>query len=209
MQNNQFSYKKKSKSFFSSLLTVLLWILIVLAFARLIFSLVYVKVYVVGASMSNTLHGAKNEDVSGGDYVYAFRTSTVHRGDIVIVNTDKTVNNEKKIIIKRVIALGGDKIEVKDGVLYLNGQAEEEPYVLPEHNLSASNDFAEVEVPDGYMFCMGDNRDNSNDSRSEEYGCLPVDRLLGVVAYWSLTFKDGITAFNTFFDFTIPNAFGK
>ncbi|MDE6074896.1 MAG: signal peptidase I, partial [Clostridia bacterium] len=138
----------------------------------------------------------------GGDYVYAFRTSNPKRGDIVVIETDT------KTIIKRVIALGGDTVELKEGVLYLNGEEVEESYVSEENNTPSENSYAQIVVPEGTMFCLGDNRDVSVDSRSETYGCMPVSWTAGVVADWSMSFKGAITSFNCFIDFTLPEMFG-
>ena len=197
---NKTSLINNRRGIASTLITALLWILIVLAVIHIAFALTYVKVYVVGSSMSGTLTGAPDIYSGGGDYVYAFRSSDPHRGDIVVVNTGE------KVIIKRVIGLGGDTVELRDGVLYLNGEIKAEPYVDQKNNTPSENNFPLTTVPEGCMFCMGDNRDNSKDSRYD-YGCMPTEWTVGVVADWSMSFKGIITSFNTFFDYAVPNAF--
>lgn len=189
-----------------TLLSILLCVILVAAVLRVAFGIAYFKVYVVGPSMSSTLVGAPNKDSKGGDYVYAFRSSNPKRGDIVVIDT-KT-NAKTHTIIKRVIALGGDTVELKEGVLYLNGEVVDEAYVRDENNTPSENSYAQIVVPEGKMFCLGDNRDVSLDSRSETYGCMPVSWTAGVVADWSMSFKSAITAFNCFFDFTLPEMFG-
>ncbi|MDE7401213.1 MAG: signal peptidase I, partial [Clostridia bacterium] len=195
-----------SISVLDTLLSILLCVILVAAVLRVAFGIAYFKVYVVGPSMSSTLVGAPNKDSKGGDYVYAFRSSNPKRGDIVVIDT-KT-NTKTHTIIKRVIALGGDTVELKEGVLYLNGEVVDEAYVLDENNTPSENSYAQIVVPEGKMFCLGDNRDVSLDSRSETYGCMPVSWTAGVVADWSMSFKSAITAFNCFFDFTLPEMFG-
>lgn len=184
----------------NTLLTVFLCIVIVFALFRILFNAIYLKVYVVGDSMEATLKGAYDTRYSGGDYVYAFKSQNPRHGDIVVVKT------QSKNIIKRVVALGGDWVELKEGVLYLNDEAQPEPYVLAENNTPSENNYDRVQVPQGCVFCLGDNRDNSNDSRSEQYGFIDLNSIIGIVADWSLSFKGVITSVNTFFDYTLPQA---
>lgn len=87
----------------------------------------------------------------------------------------------KTSYIKRVIAVEGDHIEIKDGKVYLNGQKLEEDY-LDEGvttDMGQYGVFSDVVVPKGYVFAMGDNRDHSTDSRS--FGCIPVEKIEGKV----------------------------
>lgn len=198
MQNKYLNGRNRSLNIVSVIAGVLLWLLVIVAVLRMAFALIYFKVYVVGLSMSGTLIGAPSKDAEGGDYVYAFRDNKPRRGDIVVIETDH------KTIIKRVIALGGDTVKIIDGVLYLNGEVKSEPYVLAENNTPSENNFDEITVPEGKMFCMGDNRNVSIDSRSEIYGCMPVNWTVGIVANWSMSLKTSVTAFNTFIDFTVP-----
>ena len=76
--------------------------------------------------------------------------------------------------IKRVIAIGGDTIEGRDGKVYVNGEVVDEPY-LPEG--TTTSNFGPVDVPEGQIFVMGDNRGNSDDSRN--FGPVPVDTVVG------------------------------
>ncbi len=170
----------------------------------LLFNALYIRIYVVGSSMKNTLTGAPSVDRAGGDYVYICRYIEPKRGDIVVIDAGN------RSLIKRVIALGGDRIKLDNGVLYLNGQVVEEPYVSPENNKDVKkNTFEEITVKQGEVFFMGDNRDNSEDSRGDFYGCMPVERISGVVTGWSMQYKQAITNWNTFFEFTLPEIFGE
>jgi signal peptidase I len=76
--------------------------------------------------------------------------------------------------IKRVIAVGGDTIEGKDGVVFVNGEQVDESYLPAGVETSV---FGPIDIPEGYIFVMGDNRGNSDDSRS--FGPVPVDRVVG------------------------------
>lgn len=177
-------------------------VLVVILFFSVLFNTLYLRVYIVGSSMNDTLTGAVSSNVSGGDFIYVHKFIKPERGDIVVVQTTD------KVIVKRVIALGGDEVALDHGQLYLNGTLTEEPYILAENNDpdKAVNTFSPVRVPEGYVFCMGDNRNNSIDSRSS-YGCMSVESIIGITAEWSLDFKNAVTAFNTFFEFTLPDLF--
>lgn len=89
----------------------------------------------------------------------------------------------KKSYIKRVIGIAGDHIEIKDGVVYLNNQILEEPY-LKQETLTEEKKIKDIVVPNGYVFVMGDNRASSTDSR--EIGCIPVDKIesKAVFRFW-------------------------
>jgi signal peptidase I len=86
----------------------------------------------------------------------------IARGDVIMFRFPK---DQTRFYIKRVIALPGEKIKIKDGTIYINGAPLDEPYVDPEYNHTKA-DFAEETVTGGHYFTMGDNRDNSSDSRS-------------------------------------------
>lgn len=126
-----------------------------------------------GKSMDSTL--------SDGDYVISINSlNNVERGDIVIASPEQL--NDRKII-KRVIALGGDTVSIDAGKVFVNGELIEENYV----DIPAVNDFQEeVKIPEGYVWIMGDNRNNSLDSRRmgfvsvEDLDGLAIARLLPI-----------------------------
>lgn len=108
---------------------------------------------------------------------------TPERGDIVIFESNliNEENGKDKLLIKRVIGLPGDEIEIKNDQLYLNGEAYVEDY-LPDGITPAGDIPREGEtfiVPDGQYYCMGDNRVVSIDSRSSEVGCVTEDQIVG------------------------------
>ncbi|MDO3379968.1 signal peptidase I [Geoalkalibacter halelectricus] len=116
------------------------------------------------------------------------------RGDIVVFefpgDRDKPFF-QRKDFIKRIVGLPGDVIEVRDKILYVNG----EPYRIPEEihkdpmtmprNSQGRDHFGPVTVPDGHYFTMGDNRDYSYDSRF--WGFVPEETIKGLafIKYWS------------------------
>ncbi len=117
--------------------------------------------------------------------------STPKRGDIVVFTKDYTDAGDfdGMNFIKRVIAVGGDTVEVKNRVVYINGQPTKEDYAQWTYGGLASGELKETKVPQGYLFLMGDNRDNSKDSRYWEKPFLPVGRVKGraLIIYWSFS----------------------
>jgi signal peptidase I len=111
------------------------------------------------------------------------RLKTIHRGDIVVFRYPR---DPEETYLKRVAAVGGDSLEIRDGRLYINAQAVDEPYVVHRFPLrSAHERVGPIQVPTGSLFVMGDNRDNSSDSR--EWGFVPVENVIGepLFVYWS------------------------
>ena len=108
---------------------------------------------------------------------------TIHRGDIVVFRYPK---NPSETYLKRVTAIGGDRVEIRDGVLYVNALPVREPYAVHHarvHNPQES--WGPTVVPTGNLFVMGDNRDNSSDSR--DWGFVPIKNVIGepLFVYWS------------------------
>jgi signal peptidase I len=111
------------------------------------------------------------------------RVKSIHRGDIIVFRYPR---NPAETYLKRVAALGGDTLEIRNGVVYVNSRPAVEPYVV--HNLPAyarHEQMAARIIPPGKLFVMGDNRDNSSDSR--EWGLVPEKNVLGepMLVYWS------------------------
>ena len=93
----------------------------------------------------------------------------------------------KTSYIKRVIGVEGDQIKIADGNVYLNGKLLEESYLPEGTNTTPENGvFTDLVVPEGAVFVMGDNRDDSTDSRA--FGCVPMDKIESKVAirFWPL-----------------------
>lgn len=119
-----------------------------------------------------------------GDYVFLSTKAytlfgDVQRGDVVVFHTQmKDDEDNDKNLIKRIIGLPGDTVEIIDGYVYLNGEILDEPY-LQQQGISGEMDA--VTVPEGAVFAMGDNRLVSLDSRDSEVGCVSQDEILGKV----------------------------
>lgn len=112
------------------------------------------------------------------------------QGDIVVLN--KTVADflGEAAIVKRVIALGGQTVDIDygAGLVYVDGEPLEEDYILEEMWLphSSSMHGTHFEVPEGEIFVLGDNRNGSTDSRHTMLGCIHEDYVIGraVAAVW-------------------------
>lgn len=99
----------------------------------------------------------------------------------------------KKSYIKRVIALPGEHVEIKDGKVYINGEELQESYLQSEVITEAKNtNLTDFTVPEGYVFAMGDNRVDSLDCRV--FGCIPVEKIESKVwiRFWPLNLFGGV-----------------
>lgn len=113
---------------------------------------------------------------------FVYRFSDPKPGDIVVF----VPPNEKSLdYVKRVVAVGGQRVKIVDGVVFVDGKALAEPYLAPESSDSGSME--EVAVPRGTVFVMGDNRPNSLDSRV--FGPVDSSTIIGkaVFIYWPLS----------------------
>ena len=95
-----------------------------------------------------------------------------------------TKGRSKTNFIKRVVAVGGDRLKVIDGRVYLNGKRQREPYARPNRDCSICDLPEEITIPKGQYFMMGDNRGESADSR--EWGPIPEKWMIGqgFATYW-------------------------
>ena len=106
----------------------------------------------------------------------AYRIGDFQHGDIVIFH-----HTETEDYIKRVIGVPGDEIRIQGGVVYVNNQPTQEAYISAPPNYSGN-----WTVPEGNLFVLGDNRNQSSDSHS--WGFVPTDTVVGraMVVYWPL-----------------------
>jgi len=124
-----------------------------------------------------------------------FPGRAVRRGDVVVF---RFPGNPRRDFIKRVVGLPGETVAIRDRIVSIDGRPLEEPYVfhaddrvwpddanVPEER-RRRDQLAAVRVPDGTYFMMGDNRDDSSDSRA--WGPVPASHLVGraLLVYWSL-----------------------
>ncbi len=114
----------------------------------------------------------------------SYNFQPVHRGDIIVFQPPRQLQLRgyeiNQAFIKRAIAKAGDTVAIKDGIVYVNNIPLQEDYIaqLPQYNMPL------VTVPEGNLFVMGDNRNNSNDSHI--WGFLPESKIIGhaVFRFW-------------------------
>jgi signal peptidase I len=160
-------------------------LLIAIGLALVIIVFLYQPVKVEGTSMAPLL--SDQERIFINKFVYRFES--IHRGDVVVFWYPL---DRSKSFIKRVIGLPGESVEIRRGVLYLNGQLVPEPYVPPRY--TDVTDYGPVKVPQGSYFVMGDHRISSNDSRV--FGPVASQFIYGraVFAYWPVDHFGSLSA---------------
>lgn len=129
---------------------------------------------VYGQSMEPTLHSDQRLVVEKVSY----RFHGPRRGDIVVLKSPQS----SELLIKRVIGLPGETIEIRQGQVYINGQELDEPYL----ERSKGGNWGPIIVPPLHVCVLGDNRSFSNDSRA--FGMVPIESIVGRawVSYWPL-----------------------
>jgi signal peptidase I len=160
-------------------------LLIAIGLALVIIVFLYQPVKVEGTSMAPLL--SDQERIFINKFVYRFES--IHRGDVVVFWYPL---DRSKSFIKRVVGLPGEMVEIRRGVLYLNGQMVPEPYVPPRY--TDVTDYGPIKVPHGSYFVMGDHRISSNDSRV--FGPVASQFIYGraVFAYWPVDHFGSLSA---------------
>jgi signal peptidase I len=151
-----------------------------LLLAILIMVFVGQSLEITGDSMYPTLKNAERIVVEKITY----KSRIPQRGEIVVF---RSLQNDAIFLIKRVVALPGDTIALDAGRMLVNGRAIDEKYLpdqVPLQDLGALAKYATAPIPQGFMAVMGDNRDESFDSRM--FGLVPFDKLVGkaLVVFW-------------------------
>jgi signal peptidase I len=179
-------------------------IVVALGVAIVIKTFLFQAFFIPSSSMEDTLQ--INDRVMVNKL--AFRIGDIARGDVIVFDDPRGTEDGENLVgalfrnvaesvglstpksefIKRVIGLPGETVELRDGLVYVDGVPIDEPYRHP--NWHRHDDFGPIEVPNGSVFVMGDNRDSSQDSRS--FGPIPVDSIVGKAfvilwppAHWS------------------------
>ena len=166
----------------SSVRGVVEWIVVLgsaVVVALLLRAFLFQAFYIPSESMEETLLVEDRVMVNKLSY----RLHDIYRGDVVVFSRLESEAGEFRELIKRVIGLPGETIEARDNTIYINGQVLIEPYLTPGEVIG---DFDPVDIPDGELFVMGDNRDNSGDSRV--FGTIETGQVIGraFFLFWPL-----------------------
>lgn len=168
---NRMKYKSRYRLVFRSTVYTLI---VVAAVAILVATLWLPFLRIYGTSMTPTL--------KDGELICCMKTSNFKTGDIIAFY----YNN--KILVKRVIGLPGDWIDIKkDGTVYVNDIPLDEPYLLKKSFGECDLELP-YQVPESRVFVMGDHRETSIDSRSTTVGCVSQEQIVGkiLVRLWPL-----------------------
>jgi len=155
--------------------------------------------------VNKLVYGSEIDIGAAGHRLVYYRFPAIRQpqhGDVIVF---RYPDDPSRDFIKRCVAVEGQTVEIRDKILYVNDQAQVEPYaihsddkVLPKE-ISARDNFGPTVVPKGHIFMMGDNRDNSHDSRF--WGPLPLNLVKGkaMILYWSWDAEKNMPRLNRLF----------
>ncbi|WP_029504591.1 signal peptidase I [Lachnoclostridium phytofermentans] len=166
------SKRKKRKKLYIRIVIWLIEIVAVIALAYAIINVALEKTSMLGESMEITL--SDEDKIVINKLAYMFRDPK--RYDIIVFK--QSGNEHNYYNIKRVIGLPGEQVQILDGVVYINGEALEEPMVVEEIRIPGLADEKFTLDEDEY-FVLGDNRNNSEDSRFANIGNVVKDDIIG------------------------------
>ena len=180
--------KEKSNKIIKEILDLLKSAIISIILVVLLTQFVIKPIQIDGQSMQPTLL----DEQRGFSNILAHSLTDIKRFEIVIIYDEV----DDDYYVKRVVGLENEVIEVKDDVLYINGNAVEQPFldidyinqVTNNQSVAFTNDFGPVKIRDGYVFVMGDNRINSTDSRMR--GPYKIDNIISKHIYILFPFDE-------------------
>lgn len=191
LENNKLTAKQKTHVFIYDIVSILATAVVAIA---ILFTFAFRIVGVDGTSMLPTLNDGDWLIVSAYD-------ANPQYGQVIIITQPNELN---KSLVKRIIATEGQTVDIDfdNGVVYVDGNELNEPYIYERTHDSEGVIFP-VTVPKGCVFVMGDNRNNSTDSRSEIVGFIDENYILGQAKYKIITNESGEPKFNSPFNWKI------
>lgn len=153
-------------------------------YGSIILAIILIRTFIItpvrvnGTSMNETLEDGEIMILNKIDYTF----NEINRYDIVVVKT------EDSKIIKRVIGLPGETLKYENNILYINGKETEEPYLTEETEDFNITELGYDKIPQDCYFVMGDNRNNSSDSRI--IGCVKKENIEGSASLVIYPFKE-------------------
>lgn len=194
--NNQIDEKEPKLGIGHTVLEYAETFVVAVVAVLLVFTFAFRLCQVQGGSMLNTLNNGEMVITTNlfyspkQDDIIVFHQTSENNGDDTVNLSGSALN---KPVIKRVIATEGQTVKIQyvsdnemkiwvDGIEYADTHAfldTERSHIYPQHGSTADPNVFEFKVPDGHVFVLGDNRDNSNDSRSQEIGFVDERRILG------------------------------
>lgn len=175
-KRRELAAEKKKRSPLGVVIEIVVIVAAAFAIAMLVQAFVMKPFTIHQVSMQPTL--LEGDRILLNRMSYHFRDP--ERGDVVVFHSPVT---EGEDLVKRVVGVPDDTIAIKEGKLYVNGVAQEEPYLLEQ---DIRGELAETVVQPGTVFVMGDNRNNSGDSRF--FGAIDKDEIIGCAfcVYWPI-----------------------
>ena len=171
--------KARTRRIATSVAIVLLVIVLAIATALLLKYFVLDTFTVDGISMYPTLDGGNganlDDDENNGETLFLNKMAKIKQRNLVVFVPDKGTF-AGRTLVKRVIAIGGDHVQIKDNAVYLNGQLLVEDYTNDQEPAIYDQDL-DFYVEEGNVFCMGDNRNHSSDCRV--FGQVSLDTVVG------------------------------
>lgn len=138
-----------------------------------------------GNSMERCLHNGNRLIVEK----FIFKRVGIKRGEIVTINKPREIENERTPIIKRVVAIAGDTVEIKNGRVYINGEEINEPYINGTYTQAIVEEYKNVVVPEGYIYVLGDNRLPNESLDSRIFGPVSIKKVEGRAVFRFYPFK--------------------
>ncbi|WP_054871163.1 signal peptidase I [Caloranaerobacter sp. TR13] len=160
--------KNKINIFTDCLKIIFITLVITVLIEKYIIGITLVK----GGSMLYTINNNDRLLINKLSYIY----KKPSRGDIIIFKPPLK-NRKDELFIKRVIAVEGDKFKIVGNHVYINDELLIEKYIRDEKYIERDYNILQGTVPKGYVFVLGDNRNNSNDSRT--FGFVPIENIKG------------------------------